>query len=109
MESFWCTIEPVNRGHATQICTQRIHDILYFYLIHYFCRLLFSFYRLTFTFRHFLGESLFSMFFDIADASRAVGVEQECEYLANEIEIYLALGHVLMTFGTSMEIMTSDA
>ena len=49
------------------------------------------------------------MFFDIADASRAVGVEQECEYLANEIEIYLALGHVFMTFGTSMEIMTSDA
>ena len=70
---------------------------------------LFSFDCLTFTFRHFLGESLFAMLSDIADASRAVGLEQESEYLPDEIGIYLALGHVLMTFGTSMEIMTSDA
>lgn len=49
------------------------------------------------------------MLSDIADASRAVGLEQESEYLPDEIGIYLALGHILMTFGTSMEIMTSDA
>jgi len=70
---------------------------------------LFSFDCLTFTFSHLLGESLFAMLSDIADASRAVGLEQESEYLPDEIGIYLALGHVLMTFGTSMEIMTSDA
>lgn len=49
------------------------------------------------------------MFFNLADASRTVGLEQESEYLPYEIGICLALGHVLMSFGSSMEIMTSDA
>ncbi len=49
------------------------------------------------------------MLANIADASRAVGLEQEGEYLADEIGIRLTLGHVLMTFGTSVETLTSDA
>ena len=48
------------------------------------------------------------MLADIADASRTVGPEQESEYLPDEIGIRLALGHVLMTFGTSVEALALD-
>lgn len=63
---------------------------------------------MTFTLSYLLGESLCAMLADIADASHAVGLEQEGEYLADKIGIRLALGHILMTFGTSMETPALD-
>lgn len=71
--------------------------------------ILFPFDCLTFTFGHFLGEGLLAVLADVADTSRAIGLEQECEYLTDEIGICLALGHVLMTFGTGVVTLTSDA
>ena len=50
-------------------------------------RFVVAFNCLTFTFFHFFGESLFAMLADIADASRAVGLEQEIEYLSDRIGI----------------------
>lgn len=49
------------------------------------------------------------MLTDIADTSRTVRLEQESEYLPDEIGIYLALVHIFGAFGTSVKPMTFDA
>lgn len=64
---------------------------------------------LTFTPCHFLGESLFAMLADVADASRAVRPENEGKYLSYEIGIYLTLAYILTTFGTRVITITFSA
>ena len=42
------------------------------------------------------------MLADIADASRAVGLEQESEYLPDEIGIYLTVIHIFGAFSANV-------
>lgn len=65
--------------------------------------ILFSFHCLTFTFGHLIGESLFAVFTDVADAGRAVGLEEKSEYLSYNIGECLALVHIPIAFGASVK------
>ena len=72
---------------------------------------LFSFYllinivRLTFSFGHFFGESLFALFFDIANTSGTVRIKQECEHLAYPIGKQSAFLYVMRAFCANIELV----
>ena len=65
---------------------------------------LFSFDGLTFTFGHLFGEGLFALFFNIANASGAVRIKQECEYFAYPVGKQLAFLDIMGAFSTSIEL-----
>ena len=66
---------------------------------------LFSFDGLTFTFGHLFGEGLFALFFNIANASGAVRIKQECEYFAYPVGKQLAFLDIMGAFSTSIELI----
>ena len=66
---------------------------------------LFSFDGLTFTFGHLFGEGLFALFLDIANASGAVRIKQECEYLAYPVGKQLAFLDIMGAFRASIELV----
>lgn len=62
----------------------------------------FAFYGLTFSFAHFFCIHYFSVFPDIADTSRAVGVKEQCEHFAYKVGVDFTLPYVTLTLGTGM-------
>ena len=58
-----------------------------------------------FTFGHLFGEGLFALFLDIADASWAVRIKQECEYLAYPVGKQLAFPNIMGAFSASIELI----
>ena len=62
----------------------------------------FAFYGLTFSFAHFFCIHYFSVFPDIADTSRAVGVKEQCEHFAYKVGVDFTLPYVTLALGTGM-------
>ena len=62
----------------------------------------FAFYGLAFSLAHFLCIRYFSVFPNIADTSRAVGVKEQCEYFAYKVGVDFTLPYVMLALGTSM-------
>ena len=66
---------------------------------------LFSFDGLTFTAGHLFRECLLALFLDIANASGAVGIKQECEHLAYPVGEQLAFLDLMGALRASVEIV----
>ena len=62
----------------------------------------FAFYGLAFSLTHFLCIRYFSVFPNIADTSRAVGVKEQCEHFAYNVGVDFTLPYVTLTLGTGM-------
>ena len=60
---------------------------------------------------HLLRKGILSVFADITDASGSVAIEQESKYLTDKVVVNLAVLHILVAFGTSMEtfLLTAPA
>ena len=62
----------------------------------------FAFYGLAFSLTHFLCIRYFSVFPNIADTSRAVGVKEQCEHFAYNVGVDFTLPYVTLALGTGM-------
>jgi hypothetical protein len=56
-------------------------------------------------FCHFLRKGVLSVFTDITDAGGSVAIKQESKDLANKVIMDLAVLHILVAFGTSMQAL----